>query len=314
MYLVVSDPHCTEAELRDCQNLIDLIWSLDPKWAAIVFLGDMFHTHAIIHAEVMEFWRVNLTKLGQKWPVIVLEGNHDRPNNRASKASALNALKNIPNVTIVTDVWSDGYATFVPYCHDPVEFLEKANKNANLPVFCHQTFDGAQYENGFYAKDGIDPDRVLASRVISGHIHTKSDIGKVHYVGSPRWRTLSDANQDKSIELINYNGKIVESYDTSRVCRKIIKLEDTQTSPLSITPLPNTKYIIHIKGPADWCESRRTAFPWAKVSVFPTTVNVVLKESEGIQVSLDKYLDTFVPKYGTSKLNIKDIVQDLWAK
>jgi len=54
---------------------------------------------------------------------------------------------------------------------DEDQFLSKLKSGKIL--FCHQTFDGAKFENGFYAPDGFDFSGIKYEKIISGHIHTQ---------------------------------------------------------------------------------------------------------------------------------------------
>jgi DNA repair exonuclease SbcCD nuclease subunit len=68
-------------------------------------------------------------------------------------------------------------------------------------LFCHQTFDGSQLENGFYAPEGANPDCVKhLSRVIVGHIHSSQSVGEnIWYPGTPFQQSFSEAGQKKAI-------------------------------------------------------------------------------------------------------------------
>lgn len=130
--------------------------------------------------------------------------------------------------------------------------------------------------------------------------------GKVTYVGSPRWRTLSDANIDKAVVLYTFGdeGEVLEtkSFDTSGHCRKIVALTDTPDKPLSLEMSPNTDYRIDIKGPKDWIEKRKVELAGVgiRIRTFCTEKSTPkVRESEGISVAFQKYLETYVGKHGT---------------
>jgi hypothetical protein len=78
-----------------------------------------------------------------------------------------------------------------------VPWLPPRRSRMRHEVVCHATFNGARYENGFYAKEALDPDAVPQKRIISGHIHTpassaRSGIRAVRAGRPSRTRTSSE--------------------------------------------------------------------------------------------------------------------------
>lgn len=319
--LVCGDPHATEPELKDCQALVDFVCKVarETKPDHIVLLGDLFHTHNIVHLEIQEFWARSIDQMAKLAHVIIINGNHDSPHHKLSKASANRPFRSIPNVDVVLAedgiAWSvDKHFVFAPFCHTKAELLHMLVGFEDRVLFCHNTFLGAKYENGLYAKDGWDSTKFPNPLIVSGHIHTKMSFGKVIYPGSPRWRTAADANQAKSIVLMEFEGtKLVRSTDfpTDTVCRPIFKLVDTETSPLSIVPVKNAKYWVDIKGTPAWIEKRKGLYPWAKVSTFPTHKAIKVRESDGIGVAFRSYLADYQPKHGTTQAKLTSKIQDL---
>ncbi len=318
-FLCVGDPHATEPELKDCQALVDFVCKTarETKPDRIVFLGDLFHTHNIVHLEIQEFWARSIAQMAKLAHVIVINGNHDSPHHKLSKASANRPFRSIPNVEVVIDELYDlGDYVFAPFCHTEQELLGLIGQHSpsDAVLFCHNTFLGAKYENGLYAKEGWDSAKFPNPLIVSGHIHSKMTFGKVIYPGSPRWRTAADANQSKAIVLMEFEGtKLVRSTDfpTDGVCRPIFKLVDTEASPLSIVPVKNVKYWVDIKGTPAWIEKRKGLYPWAKVSTFPTHKAIKVRESDGIGVAFRSYLADYQPKHGTTQAKLTSKIQDL---
>ena len=318
--LLIGDPHCTEPELKDCQALVDYVCRVarETKPDHIVLLGDLFHTHNIVHLEIQEFWAKSIAQMAKLAHVIIINGNHDSPHHKLSKASANRPFRSIPNVEVVIDELYDlGDYVFAPFCHTEQELLGLIGQHSpsDAVLFCHNTFLGAKYENGLYAKEGWDSAKFKNPLIVSGHIHNRHRFGKVIYPGSPRWRTKSDANEEKGIFLLEFDGpNLVKEteFSTKDVCSPIYSLEDTSTSPLSIKPVVNARYFISIKGSPDWVETRKSLYPWAKVSTFPMNKKIQVKESDGIRHAFDKYLQQFVPKYGTSLEKLKLKTEELF--
>jgi len=219
--LTVGDPHIQVSNLKDAQKLIDFTieTAINKHVPTIEFLGDLFHTHAVLRIEVVNFWEKAFKQIEEAGlGCIVLVGNHDQPGSK-EKEQEMNALDifhtdsmspNASNARIIVNkpmiISGIGY---IPYMSDEQMFL-KASKDlydqgATGLLVAHQTFTGAQYENGFFSEEGIDPALVLQEQIRSGHIHKTQDLGKCFYPGTPKWDTMADANQEKGIWIFTHN-------------------------------------------------------------------------------------------------------------
>lgn len=320
----MGDPHAEQSELEDCQALVDLICEHVKLWKpdAVVFLGDQHHNHALVHLEVLGFWKAAFEKIkdaGQKFgtKVITLVGNHDMPGNGTSKNHAMLAYD-----IVVADkvLYSEEFAC-ISYCATEEEFRGLV---AQLPeyiktLFVHQTFDGSKYENGFYAKDGFSLEGLEKYKIFSGHIHTPQDIANVTYVGAPRWRTVSDANIERflwCLEIEDGVPNVAGKIPTSTVCEPMYYFIDRQSEPLDIEGLKvKGQIIIDIHGAPEWIAERtkiwhgtfRHSLP--RVRTFPVTENTGrVLESKGIHVALAEFLDSYNPSESINKDEFRGVV------
>lgn len=313
--LLIGDVHATPEELGDCQNLLDLIEEKVKATAARpVFLGDQYNTHNIVRVEVMWFWREAFRRL-KFWNPIAMVGNHDF----AGEGLPIHAMIAHENAALVVDQPHrlDG-VLLMPYFSNRDLFVRECVKNRDLKtMICHQTFDGAKYENGFYTQDGVDPDLLPQSLVLSGHIHTPQTFGKIVYIGAPRWRTLSDADVSRAIWLYEFSddGEVMatEAFDTGRACRQIKYLLDTPAAPISVNLDQGIDWRIDVKGPPDWVEKRKLelASPGVRMRTFKLEASTPkVRESQGIDVAFKTYLDGYVPKFGTERKQLSDMAKD----
>lgn len=321
--LYVGDPHATPTELDDCGRLIDYVKAVakEHKPNNVVFLGDQHHTHSIVHLEVMDFWdrafRGLVKDVGNRSRIIGVVGNHDQ----AGEGSLINAMMVYrKTIMVVEEPIELDSILYVPFLMDTEKFIEICNDpmyEAAGALVCHQTFDGSQYENGFYAKDGINPNLLPQKVIISGHIHTPQDFGKVWYPGSPRWRTLSDANVARNIWLVEHaaDGSVLsrQGFDTGDVCRQIRYLTDTPEAPVQETLNPKHDWRVDIRGPAAWIEDRKAelAGPGVRIRTFSTDrATVKVKESEGIDVAFSRFLNSYNPRYGTDRAKLAELAKE----
>jgi DNA repair exonuclease SbcCD nuclease subunit len=199
---------------------------------------------------------------------------------------------------------------FVPYCYDPQEFLKGAKglldrfKGVHT-LFCHQTMAGAKYESGFYADDSADVTELPVKHIISGHIHTPQTIGpKVLYVGSPRWRTLSDAGSNRYIWIFEHTEEktsLKKKIRTDTVCRRIYRFTDTEKEPATISIPKSIEHLADIRvdlyGSSTYISNRSIELKArfnARCRGFPERPKLTdVSESEGIGVAFERFIQKF---------------------
>lgn len=308
--LFIGDMHVKQADLDDCKALSSLILHAVNREHPdrVVFLGDQNHNHAVVNVFVMEFLQ-SLFGYLQKWKPTALVGNHDMPGVEGSAAHAMMLYSNCEVVSGSGRVIDD--ILYMPYQTSNEAFIERCNQTQFAgTVVCHQTFNGSTYENGFYAKDGVDPNLIQQKHVISGHIHAPQEFGKVWYPGSPRWQTLSDANVERAIWLVEFeNGVPVKKtpFSTTNVCRKIFHFEYNETcKQLDFADLDKMLKLgtvhIDLKGnPAfvDLWKGKLASYPVRLRTFKEMGDQSTVRESLGIQKAFEAYADSFVAPHGT---------------
>jgi DNA repair exonuclease SbcCD nuclease subunit len=322
--LYIGDPHIKQDCLEEGQRLVDYICkvAVEQHVHAIVLLGDQFHTHSVVHLSVLGFWRSAFKQMSElaygsgSSFVYALVGNHDMSGRKGDSNNAM-MLYNPEHVRVIDHHFICPWgAVFVPYCADPEQFVADCRMYPDTKLLiCHQTFDGSKYENGFYAKDGIDPNLVPQEWIISGHIHTPQKFGKVWYPGSPRWQTIADANTQRSIWVIDHvDGAVIQSqqaFPTEGVCRPIYSLVDRPEAPVEI-PQGDAEVIVDVYGEPDFVRQRAEELEKVGVRVrqFPATTRVAkVKESEGLPVSFRKFIVQHKPKFGTPNDRLLELAE-----
>lgn len=323
--LWIGDPHATPDDLDDARALVvhilDVIKKSRPD--LVVFAGDLYHTHGVIHAEVQLFWRNAFDAIAEAGvgDIVVIKGNHDAPGDHTSRATALLAHTD-QIVGVLYEPFVVGKLVFVPYTDDHDQFAAWSAAHADCgTLFCHQTFAGSKYENGLFAEDGISVDKVVQAQVVSGHIHTPQRVGRVWYPGAPRWRTLADANVDRAIYVLDFDGAgtlvQTEPYNTGDVCRRIFAGTDDINDPEDPSTLPykpGDVYHVEIRGPQAYIEERRPLWDafGARVRGVRTdgSAKIKVRESDGVAIAFKKWLMAYSPKHGTDKDVLKKLVEE----
>ncbi len=321
--LFVGDPHVVTSEFKDCWGLIDGIETTAKKCRVdyICILGDLYHNHSIIDSEVMLFWDQALRRLRKYANLILIKGNHDQPNNKVSAASSLLAHSQLEGVVVAgSDSVEIEGVLFCPYSASETKLVEWSHASEAKTLVCHNTFHGATYENGTIAHDYYDQSKIKQETIISGHIHTPMVLRalgrEVIYPGAPRWRTVSDANVDRSLMVVEFTDGVItdkSTYPTSAFCFPYIHLQDSEKSPLEpLTPSPNARYVIDLLGSETWIKDRKALYPFAKIRTFPTSKAINLKESDGLDVSMAKWMEQYVPVNKTPHKILQERLVALW--
>lgn len=298
--LRVGDPHAKINNLEEMEALLTFVWekAYEHKVDRIEFLGDLFHTHAILRLEVLDFWTRWLLKLSQEFQVVVLVGNHDLSGDHNSTVSALSIFTrlNNQNLHIITAPKVMGVYGYLPYFHSGEQFVLEANKLVDQGakvIVCHQTFDGSRFENGFYAPEGIDAKKINSEIIISGHIHATQEFGTVWYPGTPRWDMASDANQTKGIWLCQHDeqGKLISKVlvNTDKVCSPIVSITVHEGEEICEFA-PKARICVELVGSSQWISKQKAKLK-GKCSIKTRITDKVNSETRKSGNSLAEFLE-----------------------
>lgn len=258
--VAIGDPHIT-SNFAEFDAVMDRAMNMNP--GLIVVLGDLFHTHSTIKADVLDYWIRTIRRVGKDHRIAILRGNHDAPHDKVSynKIGPIKFLSELdfgPNVIIanepkVLEVGSEKLL-FVPFFYSEDELDAAVMSLSPEPaqydyIFCHQTFDGGKYENGFYAPDAFSGN-ILRSllkpggKIVSGHLHARQELGEIVYVGTPMWQTRSELNSEKFILQIDTLNRALFWVNTDEVIARPISLELTNLNDVNTLAqlIKNKKY------------------------------------------------------------------------
>jgi DNA repair exonuclease SbcCD nuclease subunit len=260
--LRLGDPHVKPNNIKESDALMVFVFNKckELKVDRLEILGDLADTHSILRLEVLEFWQNWIRKLSKnKIQTIILRGNHDVGGDYSNDYSWLHVFGHLENITIVIDPIEFQGIGYMPYIHDNKEFVEKANELAKYSkvLVSHTTYQGSKYDNGMYAPDGVDPDLLDPSftSLITGHVHSEQEFGRVWYPGTARWLSKSCANRRKGIWLCEHadDGTLLskEFISTESVCTPIISLNWKEGQEKPVIPA-NAKVDIELIGSSEW--------------------------------------------------------------
>lgn len=273
-FMYLGDPHVTQNNMEESQKLINFVAKELKKNRCnnLVILGDLFHTHGVIQLPVMEFWEKSIKKLLKICRIFIIKGNHDTILGE-SEFSGLTPItyayskSNQYNLIKALEPTLYGNIGFLSYEEDPESFYENANflyRNGAKVLVCHQTFNGAKYESGIFAPDGLDLERLPFETVISGHIHSRQRFNKLIYPGTAKWDSKSDANEIKGLYIVDHNiltGHVENEVfiSTEEVCTPIVGITLKEGQDMPTLP-KNARVNIELVGSSDWVQKIKKEF------------------------------------------------------
>lgn len=300
--LRVGDPHIRPSNIEEADRLMAFVKEIviGGKIDRLEILGDLFHTHAVIRLEVLLFWNKWLQVFSDIVQTVVLVGNHDMSGDDHFRGHSLTVFKRMQNANlkIIDTPTTIGNFGYLPYIHSNEDFTSAARrlngKQAKILV-CHTTFGGSQYDNGFYAPGGVNPDEIPFETIISGHIHKEQVIagGKVDYPGTPKWDTASDANEQKGVWLYEHDdatGKVLQRdrISTAHVCTPIVSFVWHEGQPEPDIP-EGARATVELIGSSTWIEKTKAKIK-GKVSVRSKSTDQKAKKQRKAGNSLANFL------------------------
>lgn len=315
--LRVGDPHIKVSNLEEAERLMQFVAdnAIRLNVTRIEILGDLFHTHAVVRLEVLDFWNHWLDHLADICEVVVLVGNHDMPGNNEASYHALDVFKRIrkKNLRIIDGGNVIGPIAYVSYIHDNAKFVEAANHLRTLGakiLVSHTTYSGSKFESGMYAPNGVDPELLDYPLLISGHIHNRQRYvtnkgQQVIYPGTAKWDTASDANEEKGLWLVEHDDNtgmiLAEEYiDTSKVCSPIYEYVWKEGDNAPVIP-EGSRASVELVGSSEWVGKQKASLK-GKASVKSKITDRSRAVSRKTGKSLEQFLlDQFEPIAGVDK-------------
>jgi len=228
--LLIGDPHFKVTNVEDTnelhKNIITIATNIKPD--KIIVLGDLLDRHESIHVSPLKRITHFLEDLLKIAPLVILVGNHDRPNNSVflTEDSPFVSFKNWPNTIIadvpITEKIGNYSFTYVPYV-SPGRFVEAMNLynidwKSSKCIFAHQEFKGAQM--GHVLSELGDEWSLDFPQVYSGHIHDYQILDNITYIGTPMQHKFGE-NTNKTISLLEIEGDIRETRISTNMIKKI---------------------------------------------------------------------------------------------
>ena len=219
----------------------------------VIHMGDVFDSRKSIDYQSLEWSKRVVFDPLKKYEVHMLVGNHDcyfkDSNHVNSPELLLQDYSNIKTYSSPTNTKIGGIdMTLIPWiCSDNYDETLKVIQKSNAKIAMgHLELQGF-YVNKHLVMDDHGMDSTIFSKfekVFSGHYHTRSDNGKIFYLGNPYEMYWSDVNDTRGFHIfdtetlihtpvnnpyklfynIYYDDTPYQTFDASKYSNKIVKV------------------------------------------------------------------------------------------
>ena len=219
----------------------------------VIHMGDVFDSRKSIDYQSLEWAKRVVFDPLKKYEVHMLVGNHDcyfkDSNHVNSPELLLQDYSNIKTYSSPTNTKIGGIdITLIPWiCSDNYDETLKVIQKSNAKIAMGHLELRGFYVNKHLVMDDHGMDSTIFSKfekVFSGHYHTRSDNGKIFYLGNPYEMYWTDVNDTRGFHIfdtetlihtpvnnpyklfynIYYDDTPYQTFDASKYSNKIVKV------------------------------------------------------------------------------------------
>ena len=297
----------------------------------IIHMGDAFDNRKSIDFWGLEWTRRVILEPLRDYDVHMIIGNHDiflRNSTEINSPSLL--LRDYPNIKTYsspTNTVIDGVnMTLVPWiCSENYdETMQVIEKSKSKIALGHLELNGFRVNPNMTMEDHGLNSTIFDKfeRVYSGHYHTRSDNGKIFYLGNPYEMYWSDVNDTRGFHILDT--ETLEHTPINNPYRMFYNIyyEDTPHQLFDATQYENkiVKVIVRKKSKQKDFDKFIDKLYTAKVQELKIIENFEIQESVDFEVTedentlmiLNRYIDE--SEFEFDKNRIKTIFQDIYKQ
>tara|TARA_A200000159_G_scaffold66795_1_gene61781 strand:- start:5695 stop:6729 length:1035 start_codon:yes stop_codon:yes gene_type:complete len=177
----------------------------------VIHMGDAFDSRKSIDYQSLEWAKRVVFDPLKSYDVHMIVGNHDcyykNTNEVNSPELLLQTYSNIKTYSEISEVTIDNLQVlFIPWINaENFESSVKAIKDSTSKVSMgHLELNGFRAHRGHTMEDGMDSTLFEKfERTFSGHYHTRSDNGKIFYLGNPYEMFWNDVNDPRGFTIFD---------------------------------------------------------------------------------------------------------------
>jgi DNA repair exonuclease SbcCD nuclease subunit len=297
----------------------------------VIHMGDAFDNRKSIDFWGLEWTRKVVLDPLKKYEVHMIVGNHDiflRNSTEINSPSLL--LRDYPNIKVYSSPTNTKVGgidmTFIPWiCSENYDETVKVIKKSKAKIAMgHLELQGFRVNKHLVMEDhGTDPKMFdKFQKVFSGHYHTRSDNGKIFYLGNPYEMYWTDVNDTRGFHI--FDTETLEHTPINNPYKLFYNIyyEDTPHQLFDATEYKNkiVKVIVRKKSKPKDFEKFVDKLYSVGVQDLKIIENFEIQEAEDFQVDDDENTITILNRYideaeiEFDKNRIKTIFQDLYKQ
>ncbi len=229
-----DDPYLRSNQIAFMEGTF-LPWLRETGIKRVIHLGDLFDRRKYVnYVTAKACWDSlvhPLIQMGVDTDYIV--GNHDCYYRDTNELNSINTLygEHVRVIASPTVIDLGGRNTaLVPWiCEGTQEASDAILAARPEIVMGHLALTGFKMDGGQVCSGGTDPSTMASSSlVLSGHFHTRSRQGNIHYIGATEQYTWADYGEDRGFVIINTDTLDVEYVNNPLAAFTKIVYDDTE--------------------------------------------------------------------------------------
>ncbi len=296
----------------------------------VIHMGDAFDSRKSIDYQSLEWAKRVVFEPLSKYQVHMIIGNHDcyykNTNDVNSPELLLQTYPNIKTYSKISEIKLDNLKIlFVPWinCENYENSLKKIKSSSCSVVMGHLELNGFRAHRGHVMEDGMNIDVFEKfERVYSGHFHTRSNDGKIFYLGNPYEMFWNDVNDTRGFHIFDTETLTHTPIDNPYKLFYNIYYEDTPYQLFDATEYENkiVKIIVRKKSKPKDFEKFVDKIYSVGVQDLKIVENFEVQENEDFEIDeeentisiLNRYIDE--AEFGHDKTMIKNILQEIYKQ
>ena len=297
---------------------------------AVIHMGDAFDSRKSIDYQSLEWAKRVVFDPLSKYETHMIIGNHDcyykNTNNVNSPGLLLQTYPNIKTYSTVSEIEVGGLnILFIPWINaeNYQSTVSSIKASSSICAMGHLELNGFRAHRGHVMEDGMDCELFEKfSYVFSGHYHTRSDNGKIFYLGNPYEMYWNDVNDSRGFHIFDTETLELTQINNPYKLFYNIYYEDTPHQMFDATEYENkiVKVIVRKKSNAKSFEKFIDKLYTVGVQELKIIENFEIQENEEFDVGedentisiLNRYIDE--AEFDFDKNIIKGIFQDLYRQ
>jgi len=297
----------------------------------VIHMGDAFDSRKSIDYQSLEWAKRVVFEPLREYDVHMIVGNHDIFFRNSTIINSpellLNDYQNIKIYSSPKEFCIDGLDTLmIPWiCADnEKETFKLLEQTEAKVVFGHLELNGFSVYPGQYQQEGLDK-KVFQKfeRVFSGHYHTRSDDGKIFYLGNPYQMFWNDVDDIRGFNIFDTNEYELEKFDNPYSMFERIYYDETDYKKFDTSYLTNKMVKIVVRKKEDHLKFDKFVDSILKVNplelkivenidVFDDDVDCSDITTEDTLGILDKYVQE--ADFDLNKDMVKKLLRDVYKE